>query len=115
MPATTKNTKAAATQNGGLSQASPVQPASLTTTIKGASTGHTTAVQSAPASPGTVAPRAGSTVNHATRSHGEPSEFLGVCRSFQRAMHQANTEAARAPRRTLFDPTKYSKKNRDEQ
>lgn len=81
----------------------------------GTSTSHTTAMQSGPTRAGAVAPKADPTVGRATQPHGELNEFQGVCRSFQRAMHQANAEAARAPCRPFFDPTKDSKKNRDKQ
>ncbi|ROV96557.1 hypothetical protein VMCG_07767 [Cytospora schulzeri] len=114
LPVNTKGPDIHTSKNTGFVQAKPIQQTATTTTntTKGTSTGHLAAFESAPTmAVGSVAPKALTGMENGSQRRDGHSDYLGVCRSFQRAMHQANTEAALAPRRPGFVHTKSNKKN----
>ncbi|KUI58066.1 UV excision repair protein rhp23 [Cytospora mali] len=91
-----------------LAQDRPIQAVSTAVIPKGILTDHTTAIQSAPIPTCSTIHKSAHIIERSNRPRGNTNDFQCVSRSFKRAMHHANVDAAR-PRRVPFDPTKYSK------
>ncbi|KUI65785.1 UV excision repair protein rhp23 [Cytospora mali] len=97
-----------AAKHAGLAQGTPIQAVTTAIAPKDTLKDHTTTIQSPSIPTCSGIHKAAPIIERSNRPRGNTNDFQCVSRSFKRAMHQANADAAR-PRRVPFDPFKYSK------